>query len=195
MVALVVAATGCDPKRKDTDEASRQGGLDAAAAVPAPPTVAPVPPPIPATAGPSCDMRTINGPCFETLAEWAATKSACEAGGARYSASACSRDGSFGMCNASGGFMGRVLFFYKTTQVLDQAGARATCEGTFHGTFTPIAPSAATTAVDVADASAPSTASTTSSGSPTPTGARDLSPSDARKLEKAAGNVDRLLKK
>jgi hypothetical protein len=94
--------------------------------------------------------------------------------------------------------MGRVLFFYKTTQVLDQAGARATCEGTFHGSFTPLAPSDAPTTqanVDAGDASAAATKSTTSSGSPAPTGARDLSPSEARKLEKAGGDMDRLLKK
>ena len=199
MAALAVASTGCDAKRKEADEASRQGGLDAAAATAAAPTVPPAPPPIPATTGPSCDMSKMNGPCFETLADWTVAKTgdktACEVGGAKYSPSACSRAGSFGMCNTGAGFMGRVIFFNKTTQVLDQAGARTTCEGTFHGSFTPLAPSAAPTtgaSVDAVDASA---ASTTSSASPAPTGARDLSPSDARKLEKAAGNVDRLLKK
>ena len=202
MAALAVASTGCDTKRKDADEASRQAGLDAAAATVAAPTIAPAPPPLPATTGPSCDMSKMNGPCFEMLADWTVAKTgdktACEVGGAKYSASACPRAGSFGMCNASGGFMGRVIFFYKTTQVLDQAGARATCEGTFHGSFTPLAPSAASTTeanLDAVDASAASSTSTTSSGSPAPTGARDLSPSDARKLEKAGGKVDRLLKK
>lgn len=201
MAALAVASTGCDTKRKDADEASRQGGLDAAAATAAAPTVPvpPTPPPIPATTGPSCDMSKMNGPCFETLADWTVAKTgdktACEIGGASYSASACSRAGSFGMCNASAGFMGRVMFFYKTTQVLDQAGARTMCEGTFHGSFTPIAPSAAPTAQARADAVDASAASTPSSASPTPTGRRDLSPSEARKLEKAGGDLDRLLKK
>ena len=197
LAALLVA--GCDAKRKEAEEASRQAVLDAAAVTAAAPTVAPAPPPIPATTGPSCDMSKMNGPCFEMLADWTVAKTgdktACEVGGAKYSASACSRGGSFGMCNASAGFMGRVLFFYKTTQVLDQAAARTTCEGTFHGSFTPLAPSDAPAAEARVDAIDASSTPTGASASPTPTGARDLSPSEARKLEKAGSNVDRLLKK
>ena len=137
------------------------------------PTVAP---PIPQTSGPSCLLD--DGPCVEELSAWAADCGKKGNDKAKASPDACSRVGAFGMCNVGAGYIARRFFFYKTTQIANQADARATCESTFHGTFLPIGTVTATT--------------------PTPTTAatfKDISPQEAKKIQKAADNFDEALKK
>jgi hypothetical protein len=151
----------------------------AAAPTPSAPPPAPTPtvaPPIPETNGPSC--RLDDGPCVEDLSAWAADCGKKGNDKAKASPDACSRVGAFGMCRVGGGYIGKRFFFYRTTQIADQAAARATCEGTFHGTFLPIG--------------------IVSANTPTPTTAptfKDISPEEVKKIEKAAENFNEALKK
>jgi hypothetical protein len=75
--------------------------------------------------------------------------------------------------------MGRVMFFYESTKIHDQAEARSNCEVGLHGVFTPIGTS-------------------TSSATPAPSAAaaapRDLTPSEAAKLQKANDKLNEQLK-